>query len=789
MQLENKVLSREIQARLYESGKTLGTAESCTGGRIAEAIIATPGASEYFKGGIVSYTNEVKVENKKATIYVYYPGDKDVKNDTLTIAFAKGAVASSQDADKLGKAYGETYWNRVCYPLKKVKENWYTFDVYKDFGGFQIVANPHSEVYPTNSADNENTTWLIDFGYYGDVNIDDKDNVRYNTLFEKEVAYVMYNTLFDSIEAAEAYDKAFGWDYYIAGSTNDFEPKCDKGIFSNYWAQDNYRFVEGENRYTGDANWLDQMTKSKDGKKLTWVSTTKAKKFETYALNVYADKSWFGKVWKNNFSFLAVADSYVKITYDLVNSKFSVEYFDDAECKDATEFDEITIYYYYGVTGAKDLYLAFNTEIPGKKATKKYWGRYCYPMTEAGNGWYVFKGYKAIYGGYQVVVNPQNEDFGKGDKEDKEGTIWQTDIGDYGDISTSDSDLSRFKAFLSAGNKAYIKYNKVFKTQNAADSFTNWTYYVAGSTTAYTNTNSGKGIFSNYWAGDFVNGVDEEGKAYEKKEDTWPDVFTKEKENVYSVKLGKALKGTTYAFNVYTEKDWNATNLSGSMGAANPQFKATSNNYVKLYFYRDLKKGKNTWAVEYYTDKDCKVKAKLSAPSKLKVKSLKATKGAKVKLTWKAVDGATSYAIYANGKKVAGTTKNSKVLKYKKAGKTIKYTVVARGKEYANSNASKALKVKTPGKIKKAKAKGLKNGIKVTWKKVKKSNGYVVYRSTKKKGFKKIATLKGAKKTKFLDKKAVKGKKYFYKVFSFRKNGKKVKVYSNSSKLKSAKRK
>ncbi len=39
---------------------TLGTAESCTGGRIAEAIIAVPGASNYYKGGIISYTNEVK---------------------------------------------------------------------------------------------------------------------------------------------------------------------------------------------------------------------------------------------------------------------------------------------------------------------------------------------------------------------------------------------------------------------------------------------------------------------------------------------------------------------------------------------------------------------------------------------------------------------------------------------------------------------------------------------------------------------------------------------------------
>lgn len=60
MEFENKILSREIQQLVYEAGKTLGTAESCTGGRIAESIIAVPGASEYFKGGIISYTDEIK---------------------------------------------------------------------------------------------------------------------------------------------------------------------------------------------------------------------------------------------------------------------------------------------------------------------------------------------------------------------------------------------------------------------------------------------------------------------------------------------------------------------------------------------------------------------------------------------------------------------------------------------------------------------------------------------------------------------------------------------------------
>lgn len=60
MEFESKILSKGIQEILYNSDKTLGTAESCTGGRIAESIISVPGASNYFKGGIVSYTNEVK---------------------------------------------------------------------------------------------------------------------------------------------------------------------------------------------------------------------------------------------------------------------------------------------------------------------------------------------------------------------------------------------------------------------------------------------------------------------------------------------------------------------------------------------------------------------------------------------------------------------------------------------------------------------------------------------------------------------------------------------------------
>ena len=60
MDFESKIISRQIGDILYASGLTIGTAESCTGGRISEAIIAIPGSSDYYKGGIVAYTDEVQ---------------------------------------------------------------------------------------------------------------------------------------------------------------------------------------------------------------------------------------------------------------------------------------------------------------------------------------------------------------------------------------------------------------------------------------------------------------------------------------------------------------------------------------------------------------------------------------------------------------------------------------------------------------------------------------------------------------------------------------------------------
>lgn len=57
---ERDTLASVVGKLLSEVGATLATAESCTGGHIAELITATPGASVYFNGGVVAYSNGAK---------------------------------------------------------------------------------------------------------------------------------------------------------------------------------------------------------------------------------------------------------------------------------------------------------------------------------------------------------------------------------------------------------------------------------------------------------------------------------------------------------------------------------------------------------------------------------------------------------------------------------------------------------------------------------------------------------------------------------------------------------
>jgi nicotinamide-nucleotide amidase len=67
---DDETLEGNVGKLLKQKKQTLSTAESCTGGFIAHKIVSIPGSSDYFKGGIISYANEVKINelgvNKEA---------------------------------------------------------------------------------------------------------------------------------------------------------------------------------------------------------------------------------------------------------------------------------------------------------------------------------------------------------------------------------------------------------------------------------------------------------------------------------------------------------------------------------------------------------------------------------------------------------------------------------------------------------------------------------------------------------------------------------------------------
>jgi nicotinamide-nucleotide amidase len=58
---ENETIELVLGRQLTKIGKTISTAESCTGGKIAEVLTSVSGASNYFRGSVVSYATDTKV--------------------------------------------------------------------------------------------------------------------------------------------------------------------------------------------------------------------------------------------------------------------------------------------------------------------------------------------------------------------------------------------------------------------------------------------------------------------------------------------------------------------------------------------------------------------------------------------------------------------------------------------------------------------------------------------------------------------------------------------------------
>lgn len=90
MKLKEKVLCKEINRILWHAGKSVSTAESCSCGRLATMLSEYPGSSEYFKGGVVCYTDEMKAKHLHVSTDLL--AEKTAVCEEVAIAMVKGAV-------------------------------------------------------------------------------------------------------------------------------------------------------------------------------------------------------------------------------------------------------------------------------------------------------------------------------------------------------------------------------------------------------------------------------------------------------------------------------------------------------------------------------------------------------------------------------------------------------------------------------------------------------------------------------------------------------------------------
>jgi len=122
----DETLPLVIGKMLRESGKTLSTAESCTGGFLAHQITSISGSSDYFMGSVVAYANEVKtgqlgvdIDILKQHGAVSEPVVKQMAEGVRKLLGTDYAIATSGIAGPLGgteqKPVG-TIWVAVAGP-------------------------------------------------------------------------------------------------------------------------------------------------------------------------------------------------------------------------------------------------------------------------------------------------------------------------------------------------------------------------------------------------------------------------------------------------------------------------------------------------------------------------------------------------------------------------------------------------------------------------------------------------------------------------------------------------
>lgn len=94
MDQELNQLSERLGQLLLSRGWQISTAESCTGGWLAQCITAVPGSSQWFSSGFVTYSNEAKQSLLSVPAY-FLEGPGAVSEETVK-AMAEGALLRAE---------------------------------------------------------------------------------------------------------------------------------------------------------------------------------------------------------------------------------------------------------------------------------------------------------------------------------------------------------------------------------------------------------------------------------------------------------------------------------------------------------------------------------------------------------------------------------------------------------------------------------------------------------------------------------------------------------------------
>lgn len=118
---DNTSLEEEIGKLLTDKNLTIATAESCSGGRLANSIISVPGSSNYFNASIIAYSYEAK--NKLLGVSMETLNSVGAVSEECTIEMAQGV------RERLGTKYW-SFQYRNCRSRRRNtgKTSWHCLD-------------------------------------------------------------------------------------------------------------------------------------------------------------------------------------------------------------------------------------------------------------------------------------------------------------------------------------------------------------------------------------------------------------------------------------------------------------------------------------------------------------------------------------------------------------------------------------------------------------------------------------------------------------------------------------